>query len=276
MSSTSPCVSSVSGDGSVEYRRRLYLNTLRGTVAGLLKKIGFVLWVINNFAWSVGGIVILILQDDMPCTTPLYAILISFVVFASIVAIGNCIIRMRVADNSDLLEGQTEARRKLSLFMGMVFGCASCGVFIMFFVILGYIFQDSTCRDVLPLVYNFLFYYAVLTLAIFGFLVSAVCCLPIFAVCCRPCVVSVMGSIVTYTPSANPGTKNEIAALLVRDVTEADVHDSCVICMECYSVHNKVKVLPCGHFFDVDCIDTWLSSNKICPLCRKLITHSPA
>ena len=42
--------------------------------------------------------------------------------------------------------------------------------------------------------------------------------------------------------------------------------DDCPICMEklTYKTH-----LQCGHCFHDDCIDTWLSSNNTCPLCRQ-------
>lgn len=42
--------------------------------------------------------------------------------------------------------------------------------------------------------------------------------------------------------------------------------EECSICMEklTYKMH-----LQCGHCFHDDCIDTWLSSNSTCPLCRQ-------
>ena len=41
----------------------------------------------------------------------------------------------------------------------------------------------------------------------------------------------------------------------------------CIICSETYksSICRKLK---CGHQFHLECIDTWLSNNETCPICR--------
>ena len=31
---------------------------------------------------------------------------------------------------------------------------------------------------------------------------------------------------------------------------------------------SDIKSLPCGHYFDPECIDEWLIENSTCPLCR--------
>eukprot|EP00794_Sanderia_malayensis_P005493 gene5493-6178_t len=47
----------------------------------------------------------------------------------------------------------------------------------------------------------------------------------------------------------------------------------CVICLEKFSCGNRVKLLPCKHFFHNVCIENWLLSgnsanNQRCPICR--------
>ncbi|KAF7269700.1 hypothetical protein GWI33_017268 [Rhynchophorus ferrugineus] len=45
---------------------------------------------------------------------------------------------------------------------------------------------------------------------------------------------------------------------------------SCVICLEHFSEKQLLKVLSCHHIYHVACIDTWLQSNTVCPLCRRV------
>ena len=40
----------------------------------------------------------------------------------------------------------------------------------------------------------------------------------------------------------------------------------CCICYQNDS--NIVRKLKCGHEYHLDCIDTWLTKKKICPMCR--------
>jgi len=46
---------------------------------------------------------------------------------------------------------------------------------------------------------------------------------------------------------------------------------SCSICQERFEVGDKVKYLPCFHFFHVDEIDRWLKTSRLCPVCRHSI-----
>ena len=50
----------------------------------------------------------------------------------------------------------------------------------------------------------------------------------------------------------------------------------CSICQEDCQISNKEDVsilreLICHHSFHIQCIDTWLSNNISCPICRKLL-----
>ncbi|XVE79892.1 hypothetical protein DITRI_Ditri14bG0093600 [Diplodiscus trichospermus] len=46
----------------------------------------------------------------------------------------------------------------------------------------------------------------------------------------------------------------------------------CPICLGEFAEGEKVRVLPkCSHGFHAKCIDTWLSSNSSCPLCRQAL-----
>ena len=47
-----------------------------------------------------------------------------------------------------------------------------------------------------------------------------------------------------------------------------EVSPQCSICLEEYQENSPIKILPCGHFGDTECLDDWLSTNYSCPICR--------
>jgi len=49
----------------------------------------------------------------------------------------------------------------------------------------------------------------------------------------------------------------------------------CNICLEQYNLNEKLKALPCNHFFHENCIHDWLCNEKVnCPICRKDIREN--
>ena len=56
------------------------------------------------------------------------------------------------------------------------------------------------------------------------------------------------------------------------DIGEKD--EECVICLETFVETDIVTALPCDprHFFHSACIERWVFTNDICPLCKKNIT----
>ncbi|KAK8491320.1 hypothetical protein V6N12_000054 [Hibiscus sabdariffa] len=74
-------------------------------------------------------------------------------------------------------------------------------------------------------------------------------------------------------PKLVPATTESIRALKKTKLLEGDGDGDdieCMICME-KLVSSKTEVvtcMPCSHLFHGDCIERWLSTSHLCPLCR--------
>merc|ERR1712137_1157222 len=85
---------------------------------------------------------------------------------------------------------------------------------------------------------------------------------------------SSLDATVKKKPAAS---RKEISSLPTKKlkVTDFQAGDRCAICIEEYVKGDRVKTLPCNHFFHTKCINQWLKVNKVCPVDRKDITDSP-
>ncbi|KAK8585559.1 hypothetical protein V6N13_050537 [Hibiscus sabdariffa] len=74
-------------------------------------------------------------------------------------------------------------------------------------------------------------------------------------------------------PKPVPATTESIRALKKTKLVKGDgdgEDNECMICME-KLVSSKTEIItcmPCSHLFHGDCIERWLSSSHLCPLCR--------
>jgi len=65
--------------------------------------------------------------------------------------------------------------------------------------------------------------------------------------------------------------KKETLTTLTEKTIDEEVQrmELCTVCMFNYELGDKVKYLPCGHYFHVDCIVPYLSSyGQNCPVCK--------
>jgi len=53
-----------------------------------------------------------------------------------------------------------------------------------------------------------------------------------------------------------------------RSSSKSEENDCCAICLVEYEEGDKVRTLPCGHEFHIDCVDPWLGNSASCPACR--------
>mmetsp|Transcript_7969 Transcript_7969/g.24014 ORF Transcript_7969/g.24014 Transcript_7969/m.24014 type:complete len:363 (+) Transcript_7969:77-1165(+) len=49
---------------------------------------------------------------------------------------------------------------------------------------------------------------------------------------------------------------------------KTDEERTCTICLESFERGAMARKLMCNHFFHVDCVDSWLHENKMCPVCK--------
>lgn len=73
---------------------------------------------------------------------------------------------------------------------------------------------------------------------------------------------SLMGpseSALNFTPASEDAIR-DLPTAVVKSLT-------CTVCLETDSDVEAVR-LPCGHDFHQECIEPWLLTNKVCPMCR--------
>eukprot|EP00742_Colponemidia_sp_Colp-10_P004097 GILJ01004372.1.p1 GENE.GILJ01004372.1~~GILJ01004372.1.p1 ORF type:complete len:508 (+),score=48.62 GILJ01004372.1:154-1677(+) len=57
-----------------------------------------------------------------------------------------------------------------------------------------------------------------------------------------------------------------------RPVSElSPEQQQCMICLSEFEEGKEIRTLPCLHFFDCECIDQWLRTNKTCPICKTAV-----
>jgi len=49
---------------------------------------------------------------------------------------------------------------------------------------------------------------------------------------------------------------------------------TCSICLEEFGLNERLKILPCGHWYHTQCIDKWLVGHVDCPLCKRDVRQS--
>ncbi|KAJ1895243.1 hypothetical protein LPJ66_004711 [Kickxella alabastrina] len=62
---------------------------------------------------------------------------------------------------------------------------------------------------------------------------------------------------------------NDCADESLVDPTLKGCIATCIVCIDDFIVGSKMRILPCGHNYHIECIDPWLTSkSSLCPLCK--------
>ena len=68
---------------------------------------------------------------------------------------------------------------------------------------------------------------------------------------------------------------NNLPETQIEDVSKLDSEKkNCVICLEDFKNKDKAIILPCIHLFHKNCINNWLKTKNICPICKFKLTSS--
>eukprot|EP01038_Epipyxis_sp_PR26KG_P005352 gene5352-7425_t len=54
-----------------------------------------------------------------------------------------------------------------------------------------------------------------------------------------------------------------------------EVDSRCAVCMENFVSEDNLSLLPCQHYFHIDCTEGWLTDHNSCPMCKTKATQSP-
>ncbi|KAK9102261.1 hypothetical protein Sjap_019515 [Stephania japonica] len=71
-----------------------------------------------------------------------------------------------------------------------------------------------------------------------------------------------------FVPASRNSVDNLEKMKLNLDVFDGHDGYSCRICLEDMDIGGEVIRMPCSHVFHLSCIDEWLGTNHVCPLCR--------
>lgn len=74
------------------------------------------------------------------------------------------------------------------------------------------------------------------------------------------------------TARMRPASVSQISKNPIRKLRKNEHNEKCCcICLCDMEAGERVRTLPCSHYFHVKCIDQWLKVNKVCPVDKKPI-----
>lgn len=75
-------------------------------------------------------------------------------------------------------------------------------------------------------------------------------------------------SVLSQLPEGPYVAKRRAASASDGVSPEEGNSESCAICLDSFNEGQRVRYLPCVHFFHTQCVDTWLRQRDTCPVCK--------
>ena len=101
----------------------------------------------------------------------------------------------------------------------------------------------------------------------------------------EPSMMNLLNSFIAQRGNVNRGmTENDVNRIkkekYIKPTKKSDIKivdgkviedeaEKCSVCLIDYEDNVEIRKLPCEHIFHPPCIDTWLRTNKTCPLCKR-------
>jgi hypothetical protein len=143
-------------------------------------------------------------------------------------------------------------------------GILSAFAFIWWVVGQFWTFGAESCASTNPGVYV----YSVILIALTYALILSLILLFFFIACCLPLVLRMMSLVTVETRGLDRAVIDAIPRR-VYDCRSMDFDSAlCVICLEEYEEGDDLRFLSCRHHFHLKCIDQWLSTSVVCPMCK--------
>ena len=67
---------------------------------------------------------------------------------------------------------------------------------------------------------------------------------------------------------------NKLEEVELNEQFKNKEESKCAICLEIFSIGDKVSYLPCFHYFHSSCIKNWIRIRNRCPFCNNIIKLS--
>lgn len=82
-------------------------------------------------------------------------------------------------------------------------------------------------------------------------------------------VCAVTSGSITASNEKEEGCGRDLAVIETECSVLQGCIATCIVCIDDFVVGSKMRILPCGHNYHIECIDPWLTTkSSLCPLCK--------